>query len=464
MNEAHAARTRAWLTDQRVRAHNVPAVDGLVAVLTDLRRAAALLSVGPHGTTTCFSPRPYPGPRRRVLELDPAGNVVAVLRWDDGGALASAAVRTAWGEWIGVEPRATSHPAWGLSDRLWRLGDPPDCRRREPLTVFEALDWTSIHHIPPLAEPARLSPGAGTAVLNLIAALAADQGRARLCYRGPYATEQLFTALLESFEPLGRAGDPLRSFLEDRLPWRPAPHERHFPGPDLCVQLRGRIEKVVWRGRAYYRPDWPPVTRRTTHAVRDAGSVVACSLCALGTVIEDHLTLEPSGLVVATLPPSPDPRPALSLDRRIQDGLSAIIRVSSAPALARSIEAVTARLTIEWAGLAGDLIAIRNDRVSFAWRLADAGAARIRTAPSAGARWGRGLELLTEMAHLLGDAVRSRAQALLAAAPMEAQRGAFEDAVAAQRGATDNPELPPAEAARIMAATQALADASEGNG
>jgi hypothetical protein len=456
MNEAHAARTAAWLTDPRVRAHDAPAVDALTVALVDPRGADALLSVSPHGMTACFSPRPYAGPRRRLLELDPRGALVAALRWDGAGSLVSATVRTAGGEWIGVESRAASHPLWGVSDRLWRLGASPDWAGRELLTVFEALDWASIDHIPALAEPARLPRGAGTAVLNLIAALAADQGRARLRYRGPYATEQLFTALLESFHPVEVKDDPLQNFFEDRLWWRPAPHERHFPGPNLCLQLRGRIEKVVWRGRTYYRPDWPPVVRRTAYVVRDAGGGVCCSLVALGMVIEDHLTLDSSGRVGESTPPVQDPRPACPLDPRIPGGLCAIIRADSAPALGRSIEAVMAPLTFEWTGLAGDLVEMVDDRVCFGWRLADAGAARIRAASSAAERSGRSLELLAEMAHLAGDPVRSRAQALLASSPADVQDAAFGIRAPGQRA--DMGTMEHQDAARIITATQALAE------
>jgi hypothetical protein len=458
MNEAHAARIAAWLTDPRVRAHDAPTVDALTAALVDPSRADALLSVSPHGMTACFSPRPYRGPRRRILELDPGGALVAALRWDDAGSLASAAVRTAADEWIGVEPRAASHPLWGVSDRLWRLGAPPDWAGRELLTVFEALDWASIDHIPALAEPARLPRGAGTAVLNLIAALGSDQGRARLRYRGPYATEQLFAALLESFHPVEAEGDPLQTFFEGRLWWRPAPHERHFPGSNACLQFRGRIEKVVWRGRIYYRPDWPPVVRRTAYAVRDAGSDVCCSLVALGMVVEDHLTLDSSGRVLEITPPACDPRPACPLDPRIPGGLCAIVRADSAPALGPSIEAVMAPLTLQWTGLAGDLVEIADDRVCFGWRLADAGAARIRAAPSAAARFGRSLELLAEMAHLMGDTVRSRAQAVLASSPAEVQDAAFSVLAPGQRADTDAMQHQAEAAARIATATQALTE------
>jgi hypothetical protein len=95
--------------------------------------------------------------------------------------------------------------------------------------------------IPPLFAPARLPPGAGTAVLNLIAGLMKDQGVARVRYRGPYPTEQLFTALLECFRHDPALDDPLRRFMDEGdVDWLPAPHERHLVAPGVSVQLRIR--------------------------------------------------------------------------------------------------------------------------------------------------------------------------------------------------------------------------------
>src|SRR2546428_13295907 len=105
--------------------------------------------------------------------------------------MAGAAGRRPAGSGPGVGPRAAHDPAWGASDVVHRDG--------APLTAFAAVDWAAIDAIPPLAEPARLPPGGGTAILNLLAGLAADQRRGPLPYRGPYPTEQLFLALLQSF-------------------------------------------------------------------------------------------------------------------------------------------------------------------------------------------------------------------------------------------------------------------------
>ena len=136
--------------------------------------------------------------------------------------------------------------------------------------MFAALDWTRVNGIPPLAEPARLPAGAGTAVLNLIARLAADQRVPELRYEGPYPTEHLFLALLESFRWIGPGGaDPLAAFMTGGLTWAPAPHARAFEPEGVYVQRRARVEKIVVAGRAFYRPDWQGVGRRTPRVVRE---------------------------------------------------------------------------------------------------------------------------------------------------------------------------------------------------
>jgi len=397
----------------------------------------------PHGGTIRF--RAGPGRGRRVLELDRYRTPVATLRWKAGGPLAVAAVRSGQGAWIGIEPRATMDARWGPSDRLWLLPDGPRGQRREPLTVFEALDWEAIDRIPPLAEPARLPPGAGTAVLNLIAALAADQGCGRLRYRGRYATEALFTALLESFRYVEGDGDPLDRFRAGQLEWSPAPHERRFEPAGAAVQLRDGVEKVVWQGQAYYRVRWQAVARHAPRRVHEAAGGIRCSLWALGAVVEDHLVLDSAGHVLALLEPAPDPRLSAPVSPEVRAGLAALVQAQSAPALAGAVSRVMATLVIEWAGLTGDLAAVTPVRARLAWKLVDAGAVRIRAAPSPGERLGRALELLVEMARLLGDPVRARAEEELGGASPDVQLAALAE------------EAPAVDAATIATATAALA-------
>jgi hypothetical protein len=373
---------------------------------------------------------------RRVEEHDRDGRHVATCRWDGRGRLEWAAVRTAWGDWIGIEPGAAVHPEWGASDRLRLLAGPAGVGSSRPLTLCEAMPWHAITHIPPLAEPASLPPGAGTAVLNLLAALAQDQGLDRIRYSGPYPTEQLFTALLESFR-YDAADDPLGRFLAGDLAWAPAPHERRFPAHGVCVQLRDGVEKVVAGGRAYYRDAWQSVRRHAPRRVRASDDTVRCSLVALEVVVEDHLVLTPTGDIRAVVAPVTDVRPARPVDPAVRAGLRALLRATSAPALARAIDRVVDGIDLEWGGVTADLVEARGSRVRFGQRLADVGAARIAAASSPAERLGRALELLSEMARLLGDVVRSRAQAVL----LDASRPVQHAALAAEHSGDPAPAI-----------------------
>jgi hypothetical protein len=361
---------------------------------------------------------------RRIGERDRYGAPVTTLAWAADGRLATAAVRVPDGSWLTVQPRAAHDPRWGVSDLL-RHGE-------TPLTHCAAIDWARVEAIPPLAEPARLPPGGGTAVLNLVAALAADQRCPSLPYRGPYPTEQLFLALLESFQWIPAAddpapADPLAAFMAGALRWSPAPHARAFAPPGVYVQSRERIDKLAWQGRVYYRTDWPGVQRHTTHRVHDVGDHVHGSLWALDTALEDHLVLAPDGHVLSAALPAPDPGPRRALAAPVAAGVVAVVVAASAPPLATSIRAVAARLTLEWAPLSGEIAGLAEDRAEISTRLRRALAARLATTTTRVEQVRLGFAALAELGLALGDALRARAQAALAAAPPAAQAAAFDE-------------------------------------
>lgn len=365
---------------------------------------------------------------RRVCERDRHGNETTTLRWAADGRLAAAGVRLPDGGWLAIEPRAAHDPRWGASDLLRVDG--------EPRTHCAAIDWASVDAIPPLAEPARLPPGGGTAVLGLVAALASDQARGPLPYRGPYPTEQLFLALLESFRwtldpPPASArdatdGDPLARFMTGGLRWWPAPHARAFEPGGVYVQSRGRIEKLAWRGRAYHRADWQGVRRHATHRVHDVAGHVHGSLWALDAPLEDHLVVTADGTVLAAALPAPDDAPVRVVPPAVARGLAAVVVARSAAPLRDALRAVAAGLTVEWAPLAGDLAALADDRARLSHRLRRVLAARVRTAGDRAAQVRLGFTALAELAHALGDGLRARAQARLAAAPADVQAAALE--------------------------------------
>jgi hypothetical protein len=441
VDAAHAA--RAWLASDAAR--ELPR-----ALRAELETALAGSAGGscltlPHGTIACALARR--GGLRRALEIDRRGTAVTALLWHDDGRLGLASVRMPDRSCVTIEPRASTGAPWGLSDRLWHTPRLGQLDGGEALSVFGALDYARVTAIPPLAEPSRLPPGAGTAVLNLVASLARDQGRERLSYAGPWATEALFLALLESFRYEPAVPDPLAAFAAGELAWRPAPHERVFEAGGVYVQLRGRVDKVVWEGRTYYRPDWQSLRRHAPRRVRDVGDAVHCGLWALDGALEDHLRLTADGELRAVVAPPSAPSPPRTLPSEVVRGIVDRVVGDAAPALAPWIRASAAGLGLAWGPVEHDLIRVEGPRAWMSARLRDRAAARLR-----GCRRGQalavGAALLGELAALLGDALRARAQALLATRPAEEQEAVLDRAA--------DPEAAEA-AARMRAAAELLA-------
>lgn len=134
-----------------------------------------------------------------------------------------------------------------------------------PITAMSAITWDRPTQIPAIAEPGRLPPGTGAALLDAIARLAQRAGVTALRYAGPYPTPALYRALLRSFrttaseaeftaDVLGRA---LR-VARDELPFdfAPAPHER-VAWDRGFAELRDGVERVVIDGIAYERGGSP---------------------------------------------------------------------------------------------------------------------------------------------------------------------------------------------------------------
>ena len=298
MDPAQRQRFRSWVEAAAARALDPERVGALTGALSD---AEDHVTAGRWGSLIGYDPAPG---RRRLVQFDRRGNLVAAFRWRADGALDRAKCLTARGVWLGVEPAAASHPAWGASDRIWLLETAEPWAPREAVTVFQSVDYAAPDFIPPLAEPSRLPPGAGTAVLNLLAALMKDHGVARARYRGPYPTEQLFTSLLESFRYDPAVADPFERFMRGApLDWLPAPFESHHLAPGLCVHLRQEIDTVTFEGTTFYRTDWQGVVRREPRVVRSDGARVVCSLWALGRSLSDRLVLDRAGRSAGPAPP-----------------------------------------------------------------------------------------------------------------------------------------------------------------
>lgn len=422
MNPALLPRLAAWLERAPIRALDPARIQALADTLADTDEPA---TAGRWGTVVAYAPG---AERRRLIQFDRRGNLIAACRWRDDGTLGWAKCLTAEGRWVGIEPAAASHPAWGSSDRVWLLDASEPWAPLEPLTVFQSVDYARPEFIPPLAEPRRLPAGAGTAVLNLLAGLMKDAGVARVRYRGSYPTEQLFTALLECFRYEASERHPLERFMADAaLDWLPAPHERHHVAPGVCAQLRHELDKVVLNGAAFYRADWQGVTRREPRVIREDGQRFVCSLWALGQSLEDRLILDPAGEIISAPLPATDPRPPAPLAPVWAEALADLIARESAPALAPSIREALRPLTLEWGAVPGDLSQIDGERIRISARLRDQALALVRASSTGTERTARAVQIALEVARLLGPVVRLRAQMLLEArSETEQQRALLE--------------------------------------
>ena len=429
--------------------------------------------VGRYGSVTLYLPGGPP--RRRVLEVDRLGHVTSGIRRTRDGGFLGAWLRNVDGALLGIGPRGAEHPLWGVSDRILRL--PADVTGDAvSLTVSAAVDWDSPAEIPALAEPARLPPGAGTTILSLLAALAADRGARPLRYHGPYPTEQLFWALVEGFrfEPTGEptGADPVAVFTRDAealatrgesreapLDWTPAPPERLFHDEGIYVQLRDGVEKVWWEGRTYYRTDWQGLERREHRVVRrvttPAGRLVyVVALEALGRTIEDHLVLDAGGDVVerpARDPDGADAGPDIPVGGLWGDALSALLPLETTPLLASALAVVWPGLRVVWGSVARDLMEARGPTVRLSTGLAHVYRTDWATLPPA-VRRAAAQRLVRTVLGLVGAPARGRAAEWLAS-----QTGARQEALLDEAAGLDRRRL----AARAALALGRLLDALE---
>jgi hypothetical protein len=435
-------------------ASRIPGGDLIVAAGQPVGR------VETHGTVVLYRPDPAGRLEHRLLEVDPGGVVTAAFNRDSGGTLRGAWVALLDGRVAGLLPGGADHPLWGPSDRLVRL----DGAESTTLTLARAVHWSAVDTIPPVAEPARLPSGAGAAVMNVLAALAQDQGRSALRYCGPYPTEHLFWSLTDSFR-CAPGPDSLARFLAEAeatfargvlaevpVDWTPAPHERRLHPDGVSVQLRDGVERVTWQGRSYHRTESDGRRRREHRVVRlvedeNGARRYVASLEALGIVVEDHVTLDERGQPIERHVPTLDAAREEPLAGPWREALGALLPLEATPLLAGAIEAVWPEIPVTWGPVAADLVERRGTALRVSPKLARVYRSAWRdSAPDARRALAR--RLVRDVLGLIGPVVREAAVDWLGGLTLARQEQ--ELAAAAQRERAALAEMALAPLGRLL--------------
>lgn len=413
----------------------------------------ATLSI--HGSLTFFlPPSPAQASPRRLASFDRRGRLLSLLTWTPDGKLDRFKVRGLDGCFLGVVRGAASHLGWGLSDCVNLLEGEGGFSLERSLTLFRSVTYEDLDFLPPLDAPVLLPAGGGSTVLNLLAQLAQDQGKAVLRYRGPYPSERLFATLCESFRYSGEPGATRERFTRDveeaalqlkmdevSVDWRPSPHERFFPAAHTCVQLRDGIEKVYDHGRVYYRAD----LLASANAVRlqqdqDGQFRYVAGLTILGQPLEDHLVLDPRGEILERPSYARNwfVRGTLQLSNEWKAVLVRLIAAESTPLLHPALWPAIDELTLVWSELEGELWVEAGNELLLHGRMVAAYREALTRVRSAGESLLLAARFASELARLIGPLVRARAQDRVAALSAEDQEIALLFATAGPTGLSDS--------------------------
>lgn len=384
-----------------------------------------------YGSLTLFAPPSVPGGvPRRLATFDRRGRLLLLMTWDAGGTLVRFKVRNLDGRFLGVVRHAASHLGWGQSDCVWALAGEGGFTLDRSLTLFRSVAYEDLDFLPPVDDPTCLPLGGGSTILNVLALLAQDQGKATLRYRGPYPSERLFATLRESFRSGGEPGVARERFtreaeeaavqfkaVEPAVDWTPHPHERFFPAAHTCVQLRDGVEKVYDRGRVYYRPD-VSVNAYTVRPERlDNGKLsYVAGLSVLGHALEDHLVLDEGGEILER-PRRSCTRPVRGPTRLSDEWKAVLVRLiaaESTPLLQAELWPTMAQLAMEWGEMAGELWRVEGDTLVLHAGMAGAYRDALGRVRSAGEGLLLAARFASELARLVGPLVRQRAQERLA--------------------------------------------------
>jgi len=287
--------------------------------------------------------------------VDRGGVVHAELAWRDRRL-----ERLVVGDAI-VDGAIVAHPLLGDAHRA---GD----------TAMTALDWARPTQIPTVAEPARLPPGTGAMILNVIAMLAERAGVAVLRYAGPYPTPALWRALARSFRSAATEEEFTRDVMDRALhvardeiaiDFAPSPFERVAIARGF-VELRERFERAVLDGVSYEPGGSPARLTPALAAPKDEASAARpwAAEVWFGDRRYAHVaTFAPDGGVVD----GPHPIPACAsavigreFPSELRDAIADLVADAVAPPLAAAARARVAATPILWADL-GARAARRDD-------------------------------------------------------------------------------------------------------
>lgn len=307
-----------------------------------------------HGTTLASSS----GRVRRAV--DRGGNEVWSARWN-GDALHALTLYRPDRSTLVLEAEGRPHPLFHRAHALVVAG--------ETVAHCGQTDWLAPQHVPPVDVPGALPSGAGSALLNWLAASAARANTGPLRYRGPYPTPALFDSLSHSF----RVDDPpasLQRFTHDvesrsirgsmvevDVPFHPHPFEWHWPSDRICVQLRNGLERVYVDGRSY------ALHQLGTRRLRRADGVWVAYIDLGGLQWHDVVRLDDRGVPLCEPIPRPKAPPRLigqALPEEIAKLLAAVLQQRAPRLLAATVGSVLDGHVLRW-GDTGDELARAQD-------------------------------------------------------------------------------------------------------
>jgi len=389
-----------------------------------------LLQWSPYGTLSYFLPADRRGAvPRRLGTFDRKGNLIHLFRYSRNGHLCQLKARNLDGRFVGLLRGTDSHPVWGTSDTIVTLSGGVGFEVGQTMALSKTVDYEDVDSLPPLDMPSGLPPGTGGTILNVLAILAKDQGKKKLRYRGPYATERLFSTLRECFTCPGELGANRERFTAGSeraalhadmatppVDWLPQPYERYHADPDTCVQLRDGLEKVYDRGRIYYRNDisHQAYSLRVEETTERERRYVAC-IAFLGQPLEDHLVFDSEGGIVerfANITPR-FVRGEAMWAPRMKAAVLRLVAAETTELLHATLWPAMEELVIVWGPVVGQLFAKNGNELVIHSEMVAIHVQAQTGAKSAGEKMLLASRFLSEISRILGPLIRERAQTLL---------------------------------------------------